>query len=260
MDFPAFIEEGTGPAVVFEHGTLMDATMFAPQMAHIAARGYRAISHNSRVLTGRSAPHTLGDLAGDTVALLDRLGLDRMVLVGMSVGGYMGLEFALDHRDRLLGLVLFDAKAVSYSPEQQRDYGAEFRKCDVEGPVPRGFAEWCAPIVFSEETLRTRKPMVDYWVDRWATEIPARSVYHQGGSWLHKPDRTGRLHEIDVPVLIVHGAEDIPLPIDRAIDMVRHLPDVTFVKVPGAGHTANLEKPEIVNYALGAFLDRVHGR
>jgi pimeloyl-ACP methyl ester carboxylesterase len=260
MEFPDYLDVGKGPAVVFEHGTLMDATMFDPQTAYLAKCGYRSISHNSRTLTGRNDRHTLGDLAEDTVQLLDRLKLDKVVLVGMSVGGFMGIEFALKHRDRLHGLVLIDGKAVSYSPEQQVAYSAEFAKCDVEGPVPRFFAEWCAPIVFSAKTLAEQKPMVDYWVDRWATDIPARAVFNQGFSWMYKPDRTDRLHEIDVPVLLLHGAEDIPLPIDRAISMVQHLPDVTFVKVPGAGHTSNLENPDVVNRALGAFVDRVYGR
>ena len=65
------IERGSGPAVVFSHGTLMDATMFDPQLDYLAERGHRAIAYNSRVLTGEPAPHTLSDLVEDCRVLLD---------------------------------------------------------------------------------------------------------------------------------------------------------------------------------------------
>jgi pimeloyl-ACP methyl ester carboxylesterase len=257
---PHFLEKGQGPSIVFQHGTLMDATMFAPQLDHLAAHGYRAIAQNSRVLVGRNEPHGLGDLVDDTLKLMDELGLEKTVLAGMSVGAFMALEFALKHQDRLSGLVLIDGKAVAYTPEEQVLFAAEFKKCDVDGPVPRAFAEWAAPFCFGATTYARNKGLADHWISRWASLVPARAVYHQSGSWLHKADLTERLAELRIPVLILHGAEDVPIPLERALAMVPPLPDVTFVKVPGAGHTSNLENPEVVNHALGCFLSRVYGR
>jgi 3-oxoadipate enol-lactonase len=256
--FPRIIEKGSGPAIVFEHGTLMDATMFASQIDYLAARGYRAIAHNSRVLTGPNAPHTLADLVEDTRLLVDDLGLDRVVLAGMSVGAFMAIDFALAHPERLEGLVLIDGKAAAYTDEQRADYLPGFRKCDTDGMVPRDFAEWDARYCFGPTTFKRNRTLVDTWIARWSTVIPARAVWYQALSWLDKPDVTGRLREVETPTLIIHGEEDVPLPIEQAIDLLRHLPDATFVKVRGAGHSSNLEAPEIVNHALGSFLDRLH--
>ena len=252
-----YTEKGAGPAVVFSHGTLMDAIMFAPQLDHLAERGYRAIAYNSRVLTGKPAAHTLADLVEDCRTLLDDLGIRKCVLAGMSVGGFMALEFALAYPARLCGLIVIAGTSKDYTPEEREAYHREFNKLDVNGMVPRDFAEWVAPFCFGETTLASNKPLVEHWVDRWATTMPARAVHFQGGSWLDKEDITVSLATIDLPVLVVHGEEDVPLPIDRAQAMADALPDATFVPVAEAGHSANLEQPAAVNAAIARFLGRL---
>ena len=249
-----YIEKGAGPAVVFSHGTLMDATMFAPQLDHLAELGYRAIAYNSRVLTGEPAPHTLDDLVEDCRALLDDLGIRTCVLAGMSVGAFMALEFALAHPERLRGLIVIAGTSKDYTPEERAAYRRQFEKLEVDGKVPLEFAEWVAPFCFGETTLKRNPSLVAHWVDRWATTMPARAVHFQGGSWLDKEDITVRLADIDLPVLVVHGEEDVPLPIARAAAMVDSLPDATFVPVAQAGHSVNLEQPAVVNAAIARFL------
>ncbi len=256
--FPRFIEKGNGPAILFEHGTLMDATMFTSQIDYLAARGYRAVAHNSRALLTPDLPHSLSDLVEDTLQLINDLALEQVVLAGMSVGAFMALDFALAHPTRLSGLVLIDGKAAAYTDEQRADYIPGFSKCNVDGIVPRDFAEWDANYCFGPTTFRENCPLVDKWIERWSSVIPARAVWHQALSWLDKPDVTWRLKEITAPTLIIHGEEDVPLPIEQAIDLLHHISDATFVKVKGAGHSANLESPALVNHALGAFMDRLH--
>ncbi|MDE0255554.1 MAG: alpha/beta hydrolase, partial [Rhodospirillaceae bacterium] len=99
--------------------------------------------------------------------------------------------------------------------------------------------------------------LVDHWIDRWATTVPARSVFCQGKSWIKKDDITDRLGEIEVPVLIIHGEEDVPIPMERALPMLDVLPDATLARIPKAGHTANLEQAAVVNEAIGSFLERI---
>ncbi|MCY4481028.1 MAG: alpha/beta fold hydrolase [Rhodospirillales bacterium] len=249
-----FIEKGSGPAVVFSHGTLMDATMFAPQLDHLARRGYRAIAYNSRTLTGEPAAHTLADLVEDCRALLDDLGIQRCALAGMSVGGFIALEFALAYPERLCGLIVIAGTSKDYTPEEREAYHRQFDKLEVDGMVPRDFAEWVAPFCFGETTLKRNPALVEHWVDRWATTMPARAVHFQGGSWLDKKDITERLAAVRLPALAVHGEEDVPLPIERAQAMADALPDATFVPVTRAGHSVNLEQPAVVNAAIARFL------
>ena len=256
-DHERHIEKGAGPAVVFSHGTLMDATMFDPQLDHLAERGYRAIAYNSRVLTGEPAAHTLGDLVEDCRTLLDDLGIRKCVLAGMSVGGFMALEFALAYPERLSGMIPIAATSQGYTAEEREAYHRQFDKLDIDGMVPRDFAEWVAPFCFGETTLANNKPLVEHWVERWSTTVPARGVLYQGRSWLDKEDITGRLAAVRVPALAIHGEEDVPLPIDRAAAMADALPDATLVRVAHAGHSVNLEQPAVVNAAIARFLGRL---
>lgn len=252
-----FIEKGSGPAVVFSHGTLMDATMFAPQLDYLSAR-YRAIAYNSRVLVGPNVVHSLDDLADDCHALLDRLHIETCVLGGMSVGGFMATTFALKYQNRLDGLVLIGAPSVSFSAEDQAAFRKKFSELDVEGMVPRDFAEWVAPHCFGETTRARNRALVDHWIERWTTEIPARAVYHQGLSWIAKSDVTERLREIAVPTLIVHAEEDFQNPIENVRPMLEMLPNATLARVPEAGHSSNLENPDVVNDAIGRFLETIY--
>jgi 3-oxoadipate enol-lactonase len=258
--FPLYIEKGSGPAVIFNHGTLMDATMFEPQLEYLSKKGYRAIAQNGRALLGNPAAHTLVDLADDTVALADKLGLDRFVAAGMSVGAFGTIDCALKYQDRLDGAILIDGMAVDYPPEEQVAFKAKFDELQVDGPVPRDVAEWSAFYCFGKTTYERNMPLVKYWIDRWATQIPARAVWSQSTSWTHKADLTPRLHEIRIPVLMIHGEEEVPLPLNRVLSMVQEIPDLTFVKLAGTGHTANLENPDLTNRAIGHFMDRIYGR
>ena len=252
-----YSEKGSGPLVVFSHGTLMDAAMFEPQLDHLAERGYHALACNSRALTGEPAPHTLGDLVEDCRALLDELGAARCVLAGMSVGGFMALEFALAYPERLAGLIVIAAASQGYTPEEREAYHGQFDKLDVDGTVPRAFAEWVAPFCFGETTQARNRPLVDHWVERWSTTVPARAVLFQGRSWIDKADITARLAAVRVPTLVIHGEEDVPIPIERAQTLADALPDATFARIAQAGHSVNLERPEAVNAEIARFLGRL---
>ena len=251
------IEKGSGPAVVFSHGTLMDATMFAPQLDHLAERGYRALAYNSCALTAPPAPHTLSDLVEECRALLDDLGIGKCVLAGMSVGGFMALEFALAYPERLHGAIVIAATAQDYRAEEREAFHHQFGKLDVDGTVPRAFAGWVAPFCFGETTFERNKALVDHWVERWSATVPARAVLFQGRSWIDKADITARLAAVRVPVLVVHGEEDVAIPIARAVPMAETLPDATFARIPTAGHSVNLESPDAVNAEIARFLGRL---
>jgi len=248
---------GSGPTVVFSHGTLMDRTMFDPQLDALSDE-YRAIAYDSRARTDRwRGPYDLNDLADDCVSVMDALTVDRAVLVGMSMGGFMALRFALRHPERLAGLVLIDSKADAYTEAERAEYGAMVDQLEGVEDVPRELAELVTTTLFGETTRRERPEQVEHWLNRWLT-YPSAAVKYEIESWLDAPDLTDRLAEIDVPVLVVHGEEDVAIDSTRAKSMLEHFPDGRFVGVPGAGHSSNTEQPDVVNEALRAFLDEIY--
>ncbi|WP_436343506.1 alpha/beta fold hydrolase [Natronorubrum sp. FCH18a] len=248
-------DRGEGQPVVFAHGTLMDREMFRPQLEALAP-DYRAVAYDLRARTDQYAPaYDLSDLVADCDALLDGIGEESAVIGGMSMGGFVALRFALEYPERVDGLILLDSMATPHTPEERETYGQLV--APLEGstdPNPRSLAEGVTGYLFGETTREENPELVEEWVDRWAT-YPGAAVYNELHSWLERPDVTDRLAEIDVPVLVVHGEEDPSIAPSRAEPMLEELPDARMERIPEAGHTSNLERPEPVNEAIRSFLD-----
>ncbi|WP_432947746.1 alpha/beta fold hydrolase [Kribbella sp. CA-253562] len=247
-------EAGAGPNVIMTHGTLMNHTMFDSQVDALAPN-YHVLSYNLRGSTDNYGPgYTLNDLADDCSQVASEFNMQKFVLVGMSMGGFMALKFALKYPKRLKGLVLIGAKAQAYTPEEKAAFGPAFDPLDVDGLLPRSFGEFCVPLVWGPRQAEERPPFVEEWLDYWDTR-PARSVYGEYRSWIDKEDLTHRLGEIQVPTLVVHGAHDAVLPVETcAVPLAEGIPNAELCVVDDAGHTCNVEHPEVVNDAMLDFL------
>lgn len=251
------IAEGEGPAVVMAHGTMMDCSMFAPQIEALK-RDYRVISYSQRARTASfDEPYFLKDLAEDCRELLDDHGIGKCVLVGMSMGGFMATEFISRYPDRVNGLVLIGSQIGTYSESEQAARMIEFQKFAHDGNVSLPLARETASYIFGAQTLRDKGALVEHWARRWS-ELPARSVLRESESWLGKGDYTIVARRFEKPVLVIHGEDDVVLPVDEKTKaMEKAFPDIEIVRVPHAGHVVNLEAPERTNEALRTFLDRL---
>jgi pimeloyl-ACP methyl ester carboxylesterase len=255
---PIYEERGSGPALVFCHGTLMDRSMFRPQLEALSDE-YRVVAYDHRARTHRwnDAPYDLGDLAADCNALLDELGIEKCVLGGMSMGGFVAIEFALAYQDRLDGLILLNTSARGYTEAEQAMFNEKFSANEREGKVAEDFADWCVPICFGETTINRNPDLVAHWREQWCG-YEARAVFYET-CWPSKEDRLERMGEITVPTLIVHGDEDTILPLEsHSLPILERLPDGHLAVAPEAGHTANLEQPEVVNAAIRAFMSGIY--
>ena len=251
-------EAGRGPAVVFSHGSMMDRTMFGPQLQSLCD-SYRVVAFDHRARGPRwTGPYSLYDLADDCVRLLDSLQIERCVIAGMSMGGWMALRVVLRHPDRIDGLALIASSGLSYPEADQSHWEQHYRPLLGASQVGRDFALEEARICFSASTRRNRPEMVNRWVERWAG-YRGDAVYHEVCSWLMQDDISERLATIGVPTVAVHGLEDEAIRIEDARTTVAAIGSASLVSIPGAGHTVNLESPGEVNAALRAFLADVYG-
>jgi pimeloyl-ACP methyl ester carboxylesterase len=232
---------------------MMDRTMFAPQLEGLSDE-FRVIAFDQRARTKRwRGPYDLDDLADDALQLLDGLEIDKVVLGGMSMGGFMALRFALRHPKRLAGLILIDTMAEApISPHEELFHGLK-----DGGPLSEEIVEWHADIVFGETTKRDDPELVEHWKDRWRA-LEGASVYWESNSWLRREDVSNRLDAIAVPSLVVHGEEDALLPMSSAEETAERLPNGSLARIQRAGHTSNCERPDLVNRAIRSFLGRVY--
>ena len=250
------IERGDGPAVLFAHGTLMDHTMFRHQVHSLRER-YRAISYNLRAGTDLCASsYTNADLVDDCLRLMDDLSIERCVLGGLSMGGFMAIDFALKYPERVAGIILLDTMAVGYTPDERALFGSYFDPLDVDGPLPQAFIEWFTPVIFSKRAILRQPELIRYWTERWA-ERPARSVHREYRSWIDKADMTAPLANLSCGTLIIHGSDDAGIDVAQAHLMHRHIAGAQLRVIEGCGHASSEEAPAEVNAAIHDFLGRM---
>ena len=242
-----------GVPVVFIHGFPFDRTMWEPQV--------REVSKNSRVLAydvrghGRS---TAGDgqysmelFVDDLVMLLAHLKVERAVLCGLSMGGYIALRAAERQPERLSGLVLCDTKSGPDTDEARIKRAATIFAVKKYG-VPK-FANEFIKAVLTEKTLKT-KPAV---VGSLLNSILGNSPLGISGALLAmaaRTDTTAALAKLTAPALILVGEQDKITPPSASEAMLKALPKAAMHVIPGAAHISNLENPAVFNEKLLAFL------
>jgi 3-oxoadipate enol-lactonase len=240
---------GDGPVVVFSHGFLMNHTMFAAQLAALRD-AYRVVTWDER--GHGEAEHdgvwSFWDSADDVLALLDHLGIEQAVLAGMSQGGFLSLRAALRSPERVRALVLLDTQAGIEDPAVVPLYEGMAAAWAADGPSPDALAFAAAAILGPGADEQA-------WKDHWAT-LPNHRALQNMHPLITRDDVTERLGEITCPALVVHGDVDASIPVERAAALVDGLPAAEpLVLVPGAGHAANLTRPDVVNPVIRTFLD-----
>lgn len=238
---------GTGPAVIFSHGFLMDHEMFAPQVEALRDE-FRCITWDERGFgqTPATAPFNYWDSADDCLALLGHLGIDAAVLAGMSQGGFLSLRAALRAPERVRGLVLMDTQSGTEAVEARPLYQGMHDQWVREGPSDE-LAGAVASMILGDHDPAP-------WIAKWKA-APKEDMTLPFDCLMERDDITDRLGEINAPAIIFHGEADVAIPMALAEALQAGLPNcVGLVRVPGAGHAANLSHPEVVNGPLREFL------
>jgi pimeloyl-ACP methyl ester carboxylesterase len=199
----------------------------------------------------RRQPHTLGDYSADLTELLDRLQLDRVHVLGLSLGGIIAQRFAIDHPSRIDKLVLVSCadRFTAYLHRVSALLGHSLRR------FPRHM------FVQTMEILTTAPFYLDANVDeidRMAHErvkagVPARAMGTQLRALL-RSDVDPADYKITNPTLIVAAEHDHLIPNCYARRMAAKIPGSRFVLIPGAGHNPMVEKPDVVLPIITRFL------
>ena len=242
---------GQGPVLVFSHGLLMDHSMFDAQIQALQNR-YRCISwdergHGQTADPQQCAPFTYYDSADDLVALLDELGVDQAVLVGMSQGGFLSLRCALMYPQRVRALVLIDTQAGLEDEEAAQQLGALFKSW-IEHGLSDDMATMVEHVVIGQGWSGAA-----VWRERWRQITPI-NLAHSVAALALRDDITPRLGEVHAPSLVIHGEDDFAIPAHQAQQMAQGIAGARYVSIPGAGHGSNLMQPALVNAAIEQFL------
>lgn len=247
-------EMGEGLPVVLLHGFPLCRQMWSPQLSALADAGYRVICPD---LPGfgesprLNRPASMSGYADAVIGLLDELGIDKAVFGGMSMGGYVLLDLVERYRLRMLGAMFLVTRAAAddAAGKQKRTMMAEQVKGGNVLTVPEAFV----PVLFAEETAR-KNPQLIAKVRHWVESAPASGLIDGLLAMRERGDAVDKLPGFDLPALVVGAEQDLAVPPQHSRVLAAGLPDAMLKIIPGAGHMANLEQPELFNEALLDFL------
>jgi pimeloyl-ACP methyl ester carboxylesterase len=250
----SYREFGEGSPVILLHAFPLDGRMFEPQ-AEALAGSHRLITPDYPGF-GRSprapAQPDMRYYAEGVRGLLDRLGLDRAVLGGVSMGGYVVFECMRLFPERVSGLILANTRPEPDSEEIRENRREMARRVAEEGVEV--LIELQMQRLLAPETLENDERVVER-VRAMILESSPNGVVAALGAMRERPDSTPLLAEIGVPTLVIGGEEDGISSPEVMGAMADKIPGSRHVTLPGAGHLANLEAPEGFNAALTELLE-----
>lgn len=224
-------------------------------MAEQLANGYRLLLMDLRGHGESEAgegPATMEKHASDVARVCDAAGVGRAVFAGVSIGGYVLLEFWRRYRERVSGLVLADTRtqADTEAARRARLQSAE----EVEKLGPGQFLEGLIPRILGESTRRNRFDLVDQLRAMMAQMTVAGIAAVQRGM-AARPDSMATLATISVPTLLLFGEEDAATPPAEGELMRKSIPQAALRVLPRAGHLSVFEQADEAHRAIRAFLD-----
>jgi pimeloyl-ACP methyl ester carboxylesterase len=244
---------GSGPLVVFLHGIGGNRSNWHGQLEHFGDR-FCAVTWDARGYGASvDSPQTLkfSDFADDLLRLLDHLKAECAHLVGLSMGGMIVQDFYGRHPERVATLALVDTSSgFGGVPEAVRqDFLSRRLEPLGKGLTPADIAPSVVEVLVGKEASATVREQMRASMAALRVE-PYKQALHA----IITTDFRSVLPKISVPTLVVVGEEDVVTPPSASEFLAKNIAGASLVKIPGAGHLSNLEKPEVFDAALGAFL------
>ena len=225
---------GSGQPVVLAGSLGSDLRMWDPQVPHLVAAGFQVIRYDHRghgQSPAPAGPYTLAELASDLLALLDRLALTRVSLVGLSLGGMVGMWLAQHAPERLDRLVLCCTSASLGPASMWQERAETVRTQGMSALADAAVQRWVTPGYENPGWLRDM--VASHSGEGYAsccTAIETMSIVDD-------------LSTITAPTLVIAGAEDPATPPEHAERIAAAVPGARLVIVPGAAHLGNVEQP-----------------
>lgn len=240
--------------VVLLHGFPFNRTLWRGQVESLS-RARRVVAPDLRGHGETSlaqGPATMEEMAEDVAALLDELEVGRAVVGGLSMGGYVALAFLRAHPERVGALVLADTRAQADSDDARRTREETAQRALSAGMGP--IADAMLPKLLAPAT-RVRRPDVVARVREMILGTKPEGAAAALRGMALRRDQSDLLGTINVPTLIVVGSEDAITPPSDAEAMRVKIGGARLVKIEGAGHVSNVERPGEFDRALAEFLD-----
>lgn len=217
---------------------------------------FRCISYDHRG-QGRSADHEADEisidlLSEDAIALIQHLGVGPVHFCGHSMGGFVALQIAKRRPDLLRSIMLFNTSADAEFSARKFHYGLLNLFCRFFGPA--SVTDLVMPIMHSKKFMQDESREEERRAIRHAIATNRRTIWRAVNGVLNRPSQTEHLSTINVPVLILAGAEDCMRLPHEAERMAAAISNSILHVYPQGGHMLPVEEPLYVTDAIRRFL------
>ncbi|GGG86412.1 alpha/beta hydrolase [Parapedobacter pyrenivorans] len=242
--------------VVFVHGFPFNKNMWIPQLESLPST-VRGIAVDVRGHGNSTAGHSFFSIdvfAKDLLVFLRKLAIPKVVLCGVSMGGYIALRAHEIQPEAFAGLLLSDTNSLA------DDNAAKLKRFDSIQSVlkngKRAFSIGFVNNVFSQKSLGENQPAIDL-IKSSIRRNTESNICATLLALAARTDTTDSLKTIAVPTLVIRGAEDRLTTKAQSDILASNIPDATYVEIPECGHLPNLEDATRFNVELIEFLDRI---
>ena len=254
----SYIDEGqtSSPKIIFIHGFPFNKSMWGKQI-EILKENYRVIAYDIRGHGNTDAGSDIFSIelfVNDLLGLMDTLNIDKSILCGLSMGGYIALNAIENYPERFNALLLCDTNCSEDTPETK-----EKRMKTIQSIKENGLEQYAkeslkklfAPISFSKhiEEIAVVKEMI--------MKTSEQSLFKTLHALAERKETCTRLHQINVPVLIMVGEKDEITPPEVAMLMHAKIKGSTIYIINHAGHLSNMENSVEFNNQLTGFLSLI---
>lgn len=250
----SYHDSGSGTPILFLHSFGHNKNLWFPQLTYFFEKGCRVLApdmpgHGDSSFDADD--HSVDRIAQSYIELLDKLGIEKTIVAGISMGGYVALRMWARKSSVISALVLSNTKAESDSDEivlRRRAQIENIRKNGLEQFINTG-----APKRLSPATLEHRPWVLDT-IKLLNMTVSAEANAATLEAMAKKPDDTEVLSTITVPALVTAGGDDAFIPKDSPANLHKGIRGSQFVEIPNTGHVSNIEAPTLYNHIIEDFL------
>jgi 3-oxoadipate enol-lactonase len=247
---------GSAPPVIFIHGFPLNKSMWELQMEMLKSN-FRVISFDLRGFghtTTTNGSFSLEDLGNDLIALMDQLRIEKAVICGQSLGGYVALQALSQHAHRFHALALCSVQCNAQSriiSEERLRMADKIKTYGIES-----YADEMTRQLFCRRSLITRKEEVRS-VRSMIINTAESAIIGALNAMAERKDMCSFLSGISIPVLIITGQEDVITPPSASEFLHFSIPGSQRIIIEYSGHMCNLENTHDFNLTLKRFIDTV---
>ncbi|MDB4913470.1 MAG: hypothetical protein JWM95_1114 [Gemmatimonadetes bacterium] len=248
----AYDDTGQGIPLLFIHGWPHNRSLWAAQLSGLQTQA-RCLAPDLRGFGDTSIlpPYSIDQYADDLAAFVMLLGLERVVVCGLSMGGYVALAMWRRHRTLIRGLVLTSTRATADTEEGRAKRLRLIQFVDERGVEALAAKQLRAMV--GKTTFNSRPDVLEALRQLMAS-APLEGVTGALRAMAGRLDSTALLGGIDVPTLVVSGLEDTFTPPDEMQVLAAAIPNSRLETIQGGGHVCSWERPAAFNHVMGEFL------